>query len=206
MRLGRRTAAVLGAVAILLAGAVALLAADVRRSAAELRGQDAAFEADPATSHGWSSGDWIPGRPAARLLGLGDDVRYRRAAEQFRDASRDPTGLAAIRRRREAERRLIRVEHADRELGRRSELQNLIGVLVFVESQHDEAAASDLLRGSVDRFTTAVQLDPANEAAKYNLELALKLLGGSGLPQNGNGRGNQAAAAGAVSSPPGSGY
>jgi len=206
VRVGRAFGAVLGAVALLLAAAVALLAADVRRSGAELRGQDVAFETDPLGAHHWSFMGWAPANLGVRLFGLGDDFRFRRAAQRFRVVSRDPLGLEAVRLRHETEHRLMQSEEADPAAARRSETQNLLGVLAFVDSRHDEAAGSDLLRGSIDRFTKAVQLDPSNEAAKFNLELALTLLGGAGLPQTGNGRGNQAAAAGAVASPPGSGY
>jgi hypothetical protein len=206
VRPGRRTLAVLGAVAIVLALGAAFLAADVRRSAAELRRGDAAFDTDRSSRHSWSFESWTPWHAGERSLAVGDDLRFRHAAQRFRLVQRDPLAPRAILARRNAERALVAVERVDPDRSRRAETENLLGVLAFTDSRHDEAAGSDLLQESIDRFTKAVAVDPGNEDAKFNLELALTLYSNSGIPQGGNGRGNQAAAAGAVASPPGSGY
>ena len=41
-----------------------------------------------------------------------------------------------------------------------------------------------LVRGAIDSFRLAVELDPANADAKRNLELALRIPGAASLPPN----------------------
>jgi hypothetical protein len=65
-----------------------------------------------------------------------------------------------------------------------------------------------LLRRSLESFRKAIVLDEANEHAKYNLELVLRLLASSGeaSSSSGGGRGRDTIGSGAGAARQGSGY
>lgn len=169
---------------LLLAASVgaALLALDVRAWRDELAAADARFEAgSPET---WSIDERLPGSPAASLLAVDDDREAREALVRFRRArflSRDPL------RRQEAEG--VRVQ-AERALARvaagfgpdAAQASVLLGVLGFDQPRGPERA--------VQAFRQALRLDGGNAAAKFDLELALRVLAPTGArPGDGTGRG-----------------
>ena len=206
--MSRRASVVLGAAAVLLAALLVALAVDVRRSAGELRTDDLAFARAGAAS--WDDVGAIPMRLGRRMIGIGDDLAFRRAVARF-EASRPAAstaagGLRVARASREAERALGPIAERDRDLLRKSSAANLLGILAFDAGRVNPEAAIMLRERSVDEFRAAIHANPQNTAAKFNLELALELSGRGGIGTRGNGRGNQAATVGAVVSPPGQGY
>jgi len=173
------------ALALLLlaaAAGAALLALDVRAWRDELATGDARFEA--GAQEKWHVDDRLPGSPASSLLAIGDDREAREAFARFRRArslSRDP-----LRRQEaegmqgQAERALARVAAGSGPAAAQASV--LLGVLGFDQPQGPERA--------VRAFGQALRLDGDNAAAKFNLELALRVLAPAGeRPGDGTGRG-----------------
>lgn len=172
----RITAAVL-----LLAVAVlaALLAVDVRSWDSSLRQGDAVYAVTPGKA------TWTPptllGGTARALLGTGDDVAFRRALQLYAVAAATPKRLdTAVERqtlRSHAQSRLsaaARGSHA-------SQAETLLGILAFQGPSGVDEATAD--------FTNAVRADPSNAAAKFDLELMLRLTAAHGS-RAGAGSGN----------------
>jgi hypothetical protein len=167
----------LGGGAVCLAAAVllALLARDVGRWPGAIRSGDVAA-ASPAQVRqtSWTAGETLPLDPARHLLGLGDDLAFRRAVARFRNAyPRDADfqrSAAGGQARVRAETALAKEIATDRNRSRASTASNLLGILALVD-----VASAQQSNPSADRsifaFQSAVRLDPANEQAKRNLEL-----------------------------------
>ena len=161
-----RRRALLLAVAALCLGAAALLALlahDVGARQASLR------------SGGVTATEIVPFGAARRLLAVDDDIALRRAVAAFRRAH---TGIpsfelsvegTALRVR--AETALARELRVDRSPQRASVASNLLGVLAYVDSTSTDPGAPPVDR-SVFEFQDAIRLDPRNDEAKANLELA----------------------------------
>lgn len=175
MRPGRL---ILSGAALLAAGVLLLVAADV------VRWRD-------AIEHGHRADTTLPFGAARRLLALDDDLALRRAVLLYRGVARqarsyDPT---LVRRARiEAEIALADVA-ASQSGPQASQADDLLGILAFADSTASTdtspfgsafggatAGPPAPVEGSVGAFQNAVSLDGRNEAAKYNLELVLRLL------------------------------
>ncbi len=175
----RRTLLVAAAVVCLCAAATAaLLATDVGAWHSALRAGDAEAAADPAAATVPTADELLPFHAARNLLGLDDDLAFRRALVLFRSGytgipSHDQS-TAGTETRAEAEAALERIVRAEGDGARASAAANLLGVLELVD-----ASAGSSQGGSVDRaiveLQNAVRLDPGNADAKANLELALGL-------------------------------
>jgi hypothetical protein len=199
----------LAALAFALALVIVLVAVDVGRW------HDGFTRGDRALASGQSRVRFtpstiVPSDPAGRLVGLGDDIALREAIEQFTVALRTPRGFDNGERR--ARTRAVAEAALDAIALRGSPLQAaqadvLIGVLAFGTSSAPAGVTAPGAR-SVEAFTDAARLDPANEAAKFDLELALRALAprgtrpGSNPSAGGNGPGSHGAGAGL----PGSGF
>jgi hypothetical protein len=189
---------------------LALLAADVRRWDEHARAGDLRFEVDPAAAR-WTASSRLPFDPALRLLGLRDQLAFRRAAQRFEAVKSAgngfDNGVSEVQTRGEVQAQLAdRGRAGDARLA--SAADNLAGILAFVDSRRTGANAPAPVERSVAAFRDAVQLDPANEDAKFNLELLLRQLvargvrpGSSGLP-GGPAKGRRGAGGGL----PGRGY
>jgi hypothetical protein len=185
---------------LLLAGALvaALIALDVRGWRDELAAADARYEAGAQET--WRMDERLPGSPAASLLELDDDREARLAFARFRYAyglSRDPLRRQEAEGvRGQAERALARVAAGS---GRAAAQANvLLGVLGFDQPQGQDRA--------VRAFAQALRLEGDNAAAKFDLELALRLLAPAGArPGDGTGRGT-GRARGAGAGQAGEGY
>ena len=158
----------------------------------------------------WRADTILPVRLSRDLLDVEEDVQFREVLQQFalarvRELPRDQRDLA---KRGAVETELARLGETSLGPVRQARLANLSGALSFEEARFDEGQRATFLRRSLAEFRKAIQLDPANEDAKYNLELVLRLIqsvdqeAGSG---GGGARGDtQATGAGAATS--GSGY
>lgn len=121
-----------------------------------------------------------------RLLGIEDDLVYRRGLRAFEeDWDRRNIGLDYFRPafRAEARRFLRAAERSDLPASLRANAANLLGVLALEESQTgSESGGSDnparrrkLTADSVAAFRRALRIDRHNEDAKFNLEFVLRL-------------------------------
>lgn len=193
-------AAVLAAVAVL----AALLAGDVRSVPTAVTQGDATYGVTPHRA------TWMPstrlGGTATSLLGVGDDLAFRRALRLYRIVQSTPnrldTAVELQTLRSQAETALAasaRGPHA-------SQAETLLGILAFGESA--TGAGSNAADAAIADFSNAVRADPTNAAAKFDLELMLRLTVAEGSrsgssPGGSFGRGGRRGAGGGV---PGTGY
>jgi len=149
--------------ALRLAGAVALAAVAVLASL--LAADVDAWPKALARSHAPST---RLGGAAESLLGTGDDLSYRRALRLYRAAAGLPDHLdnAVERQTRSAQAETaLAGPAASTDPARASQARTLLGTIAFAQAV--DTATAD--------FTGAVLADPGNEAAKYDLELVLRL-------------------------------
>lgn len=198
-------AAALAAAALLLA----LLAQDVRSSQSAFARDDLRVEAGAPGQPTWRGSTVLPADWSDALLGLRGQRDLRLAIRGFRATYRRPAGFdggqAAARARGEAEAALA-ARTQDGDPTRASQALDLLGLLTFGDSTAGAGSAA-AVRAVAD-LRQAIDLDEANEDAKANLELMLRLLRAHGS------RVGSAAAAGprssgrrgAGSGTPGEGY
>lgn len=200
-------------VAACVAGGVAslLLAADVAATRQALADDDVRYRTAPEQGL-WTPVELVPGGVARSLLGVRDDLLFRRALRAVRLSHPELPGFsdpAFVLHRNDASAWLVDVVQKDERLERRSAAANLLGVLSFADAIADYQNRAKLLEAAGGRFRQAVSLDGSNEEAKVNLELTLSRsqdfelseAGGGTAPSPG-GRGSKGAGAG----DPGSGY
>jgi hypothetical protein len=193
-------ATVLVAIAVL----AALLAGDVDGWQRALAQGDAVYAATPGRA------TWTPattlGGAAASLLGTHDDVAFRRGLQLYAVAKATPnrldTAVELQTLRSQADAALAAATH-----GRfASQAETLLGVLAFQQTAN--GGGSNQTDAAVADFTNAVRANPMNAAAKFDLELLLRLTAAHGTrtgagPGRSFGRGGRRGAGGGV---PGSGY
>jgi hypothetical protein len=153
-------------------------------------------------------GEALPFSPARHLLGLGDDVAFRRVVVLFHAAyprddefQRSPQGAAA---RISAETALTAVIRTGGDRRRASTASNLLGVLALVDSATAPTGNAGVDR-SVLAFQDAIRLDRSNADAKTNLEHLYQQFASSGSVR-GRERLQRSAHAGASVSEAGHGY
>jgi hypothetical protein len=184
----RRSAlAAAGVVALLLASLVLVgLAADVLSWEQRLERGDAVVAAGASLQRAaWEPDETrLPNGLSRTLLAVDDDLAYRGAIRRFwLSRPRDPIReFNDVTRRTGAERQVARVGEADENPQRRAGLAVLRGGLLLEEARNSPAQRDVFVRRAVEEFTRAVVLDPGNEDAIYDLELALRVLrsGGGG--------------------------
>lgn len=176
-----------GFAALVAAVLLALVGLDALRSDERLAADDARFAAAPLAEGLWRNDDLLPLGVSRRLLGLDDDLVYRRAVSLYvRSRPGEPTALNPRREtlRAEAQRALGEVSREDGDARRRSQAAMLLALLGFGRGDlfTSEEERLTVLRGGVGNLQVAVALDPENAEAKRNLELALTSVG---LPASG---------------------
>jgi hypothetical protein len=187
----RPVAGAVGVVLLVVAAALLVaLAADVLRWDRQLREGDAAYAARAPAD--WEPDTLLPNGVSASLLGVTDDLEYRRAVDQFwKSKPREPIRVFEdVTRRSTSERNLGRVFDRDRNRVRRSNLAVLRAALMLEEARNSPTQRQVFARRAIEQLQQAVILDPSNDTAIYDLELALKLLraGGSGVAGRGDTR------------------
>jgi hypothetical protein len=168
----------LASAAVVVAVLAALLAQDLRSWRDAFARDDLTFAASPRARTGWHAVAILPGDPAAALLSVGDDRTLRTGVRLFAASYRTGLGFdsgASQRRLRSAAQAVLARAAQDPDPQRASQAYDLAGILAFGESSSAGGSASATDRAVTD-LQTAVRLDPANEDAKANLELLLRLL------------------------------
>jgi hypothetical protein len=175
----RRRIFTLAAVLCLCAAtAAALLASDIRAWQSSLRASDAQAVADPSKAL-VRADEILPFHLARSLLGLDDDPALRRAFVLFRAGytgipSHDQS-TAGAEARAQAEVALERVVSQEGNAPRAATAANLLGVLTLVDALSGASQVPTSVDRGIVEFQNAVRLDPGNDDAKANLELALGL-------------------------------
>jgi hypothetical protein len=179
------------AVAAVLTAAVALALAfgvgDVWR---DVRQADFRFQtASTRQTALWEDQDPLPASLSTWLLGLEDDLAYRRTVELFEQVRPGRGGSFGPRvesLRGQTQLELTRTSEADPNPGRRSKLLNFLGVLPLDRPSTVGDERADQLRTAIGILQSAVRVDPGNGEAKLNLELLLRDAVRSGLPPTAN--------------------
>jgi hypothetical protein len=206
----RRVRLAVALVAGAAAAFAALLAADVRDRREAITRGDAQYAQHPAAAD-WGAAPMLPFDPALRVLGVSDDLALRRAARRFvavrASGNGIDNGFSEAQARGALEAVLTRLA-AGADRVRDADADNLLGILAFADSRRRGPNVPAPVDRSVADFEAAVALDPANAAAKFNLELLLRDLAakgtrrGPGTSSAGPGKGHTGAGAGV----PGRGY
>lgn len=203
-------------VAALAAGLVLLGLAVLTAAAAEaartwpdgLREGDVRYRAVPLVGDPWPESP----RAVRELLAVNDDLRFRRAlwayrvSEQRVRRSQEEFGGAELRAQTET--LLGGLAASDPDPARRSSAATILGVLAYGESVRSSQGGDVFLQRSLRSFREAIQLDPSNDEAKFDLELLLDLASSanaSGGSAGGPG-GPETDVGGAGTTRPGEGY
>lgn len=182
MKARLRTAApFIGAsVAFVAALTAGYLAHSVSRAEAEINRSDAAFRVERAPESLWH----VNG-VAKRMLGVKDDLAFRKAANFWDLARRGtipsrtrtmPNAIAAGSRRAAAQLALAHAERDGLADDARSKAENLDAVITIQAALESPGNRRELLKRSLDGFRRALRYDPGNEEAMLNLELLLRIL------------------------------
>lgn len=188
-------------VAIPIAIVLVVFAIDLVRTPGWISDDDTRFQSAPVRSAGlWNEPGVVATRARLKTLGVEDDLSYRRTVGLF---SRLRPGQSDQGINPELEARWAKLQfdltaqsRENPDAARRSELQNLLGVTLlarYLYASPDQRTM--LLSNAVGAFRTAVELDPTNDDAKVNLELALRayapILFPSNAPDAGGARGQE---------------
>jgi hypothetical protein len=203
------TALRLAAITLLTAIAIlaALLAADVRAWPAALDRGDAVYTISPGRAQ-WTPSTRLGGL-AETLVGTADDVAARKALQAYRGVATLQEQLndaLGVQTRQVAAINSLGAPANSADSQMAGQARTLLGILSFTESA--EGGGVSQTDTAIADFTDAIRVDPGDSAAKFDLELLLRLSAahghrhGSGLA-NGFGRTGQLGASGGV---PGSGY
>jgi hypothetical protein len=196
-----------GAVVALLAAALFVaVALDAHAWGRRIPADDLRFRHDALSKNLWQPEQRTPLHLTQHVLGVGNDLAYRDALRAFRvGRPLDPlTNTTTAARRIRAQIALQDfIEHSNNSI-RRSQASNLVGVLAFAAATQDVSQRITFLNNAIAAFRTAIELDPTNDDALFNLEYALGQLkeaadqqagpnkrvgqqGGAGLAEPGHG-------------------
>ena len=173
--LGLRIAA--GVAALALAAGLALFAADVLGASSTMKRDDLRFRVSPDARGLWKVESRTPRLES--ILRLEDDLAWRSAAQRFQlsraraDLAYDPTRTSS---RAETQAAIAAAETEVLSPRQASPLASFSAILAYEEGVGDPENSPQLLRRSTSEFRRAIRLDQANEDAKFNLELLLRLL------------------------------
>ena len=179
MRRLRRMGPLAAALLLLaVAAAFAILAVDARAWQRTLRRDDVRFTTRYSEEGLWRSPAMLPGDPAEHLMGLGSALAYRHALQLFwltQFGGIKASSGSVSETRVSAENDLQGVADSANTHAERSRAANLLGVMTITTPSADSATQVQTLERARAYFQQAVKEDPANYAAKANLELVLRL-------------------------------
>jgi hypothetical protein len=200
----------LGLVLLALAIVAILFAADVRDWRSALETGDTEFVQSPTTAT-WTTSTSVPFKAAERVLGLANQLAFREAAQSFvtvvAAGNGVDNGFSESHERGVLEATLTQLSQGPNSAVD-SQAENLLGILAFSDSQQNGPSGPAPVDRSVAAFQAAVQLDPSDEDAKFNLEWLLHALvaRGSRAASAGSSTGKAKGRTGANSGTPGRGY
>jgi hypothetical protein len=156
----------------------------------------------------WSVSELAPFGLARGVLGVNDDLAFRRSVALFRRSHTGvpsfDTGLEGTALRVEAEAALAHEIRDDTNAARAAAAENLLGILVVIDSTVPGGASTPIER-AIFQFEDAIHIDPSTENAKKNLELVYQLTAPPDTP-NGTLRRAGRSHSGASATSPGHGY
>ena len=179
--------AVAAAVCVGAAVILVLLALDARAWSSRFPADDLRYRRDASAPRLWKPHELSPFGLDRAVLGLADDIAYRRALREFRiGRPLEPVfSTSATTHRVQAQIKLTQVMAMAGPAARTSQAANLLGVLGFAMATQDAAQRTTFLNNAITAFKEAIALDPTNDDALFNLEYALDQLKGSGEQQAG---------------------
>jgi hypothetical protein len=218
---GVMTRLVAAAVMLVAAVFLVLLARDAWHWQRAVEDADARARLVGVGPDAWSADTALPSGVTERLLGLEDDLRFRRIATRALHAASSTPTSGSPKQRALLETALARLVRRDPDKARASRAADLLGVLLYRDPPPPDDAPNAYLDPSqtgpssqqtpeqkaTAQFETAVRLDPLNANAQANLELMLRQPqppSQQGTPQAGAGErfGNK----GSGARPPGRGF
>jgi hypothetical protein len=211
--LTRRAALIGGALACFgVAALLFLLAADVARWRDALPADDVRYLASPEATDLWQPDTRLPAGLSSGALGVEEDADLRRALRSFRLARLESPVVSDPQQaldRNEAQARLEAIVGGTMDRKTRSRAAALLGAIGIARLGSESQERAALLEATVANLRLALELDPGNAEAKFNLELALQR--GRGIqPSEAAGGANPspggAGSSGAGAGDPGSGY
>jgi hypothetical protein len=164
-----------------------LLALDARAWSTRFPADDLRYRQDPTADALWQPTELSPFGLDRNVLGIRDDIAYRRALREFR-IGRPLEALFSTEvttHRVQAQIALTNVVGTGGNAVRASQAANLLGVLGFAMATQDVGQRATFLNNAITAFRQAIALDPSNDDALFNLEYALDQLKGSGEQQAG---------------------
>jgi hypothetical protein len=213
----------LTAAAVLLTVAVFLIlvARDSWHWERAVHDADARAAIAPVSPDAWRADATLPAGLSRRLLGINDDLAFRRTLMRaIRTASHPPT-TKTQKQRSIVESALARIARNDRDPVRASRAADYLGVLLYSDPPAPDQAANAYEdptqqgpsnqqtpeQKAMVQFLNAVRLDPGNDNAQRNLEQMLRQPQPpphQGIPQPGGGE--RFGHKGSGARPPGHGY
>ena len=172
---GARTA--LAVVLLLLAAFLALTGLDVLRWRGQLERGAVALEARSIDPGIWEPETILPTGVSRFALRAGDGVAYQRAVQHYETArrARGPGFLTNPVLPR-AQFALLRFGQGDYPARDRSNALTMYGVLLYGGLAAQDLSVVVILNRTIDQFRRAIELNPDNAAAKYDLEHMLRLV------------------------------
>jgi hypothetical protein len=167
-----------------------LIALDARAWGTRIAADDLRFRHQTLGVHLWQRTDLAPFGVSRSLLGIDDDLLYRRGLLAFRvGRPREPLFKQDVTTQRiRAQIALEKYYGRSHDGRRRAQAANLIGILGFAAATLDAGQRATFLNDAIPSFEHAMQLDPGNDNAYYNLELALDQLKEASEQQGGAGK------------------
>jgi hypothetical protein len=167
------------------AALLVLIALDAHAWSTRLPADDLRYRRDASASHLWRPSEVVPGAFTRRVLGIGDDLAYRRALRDFRlGRVTEPVAAPAITNHRiAAQVELTHIADTSTNARIRSQVDNLLGVLGFGLGTQDFGQRKVFYNNAITAFRSAVVLDPTNDDAFFNLEFALDQVRSTGEQQ-----------------------
>ena len=165
-----------GAVVALVAAALLVgVALDAHAWSRRIPADDLRFRHDALGKRLWEPEQRTPLHLTQHVLGVGNELAYRKALQAFRVGRplEQLTNTVAAARRIRAQIALQDFIEHSRDDRRRSQASNLVGVLAFAAATQDVSQRITFLNNAIASFRTAIELDPTNDDALFNLEYAL---------------------------------
>jgi hypothetical protein len=174
--------------AIPIALALAVAGIDVLRAQNDLAADDTRFRAAPMRQAGlWDVGG-LPKNASEKLLGLEDDVDYRKLMGLYlkvEPGAVDYQGFPELESLRAlAQYELTRRSREEPDALRRSRLLTLYGVMTLDYRTVSDEERKKILGEAVAAFRGALELDETNADAKTNLEAVLSVFGPVAIGSN----------------------